>query len=769
MKISKLIYPVVMLSPLMLAGCADTGIDDYQVEKPQTIAEYEYLNAYEPLKTYVDRSAHPNFKVSGALTAADFNNQGTLFRLAAHNFDEIVAGNAMKMSSCVDGNGNMNFSTVSDFVEKAEEAGITVYGHTLAWHAQQPKKWLEKLIADKEIPGAAKKGYIQYNLGEKAGDNNWDKQGIYTLPKALEKGATYTMTLDAKASDAPCTVDFWPIWDASANKNQWGGSNDVQYLGFTPNQVGENWTTLTCTFTASFPHDKLQIVFGKGTGTLKFTNLVLTKEGSDDNLIANAKFEDGQIAGWGNNYNGPSYAYGEEGGAKLNYFMTYNCGGTAGDNSWDKQAIYTLPKALTQGKKYVMTMKAKSTDGCHIDFWPIWDASANKNQWGGSNDVQYLGFTPSELDSKWQTVTCEFTASFPHDKLQLVFGKATGKVSFDDLVLTEEGSDENLIPDGGFDGMSKAGWANNYNGPSFDIESESQNSIPLTDKEKKDTLTWAMDKWIGGMMDACKGKVKAWDVVNEAISGGGNDGEGFYALQHGATANNDNGVSADFFWQDYLGDIDYVRTAVALARKNYAASLPEGADASDLKLFVNDYNLESNWDDNKKLKSLINWVKKWEADGVTKIDGLGTQMHISLLVGDDEGSKAEQNSRNEHIEKMFKLMAESGKLVRVSELDLGVERYVDGKKVAYTTEELEKLPLKDRLAIEKAMAAHYQWIIKKYYEIVPAAQQYGICQWCLTDSPANSSWRKGEPVGLWTLDYRRKPAYAGWADGLSNK
>ena len=608
MKISKLIYPV-MLSPLMLVGCADTGIDDYQVEKPQTIAEYEYLNAYEPLKTYVDRSAHPNFKVSGALTAADFNKQEMVFRLAAHNFDEIVAGNAMKMSSCVDGNGNMNFSTVSDFVEKAEEAGITVYGHTLAWHAQQPKKWFEKLIADKEIPGAAKKGYILYNLGEKAGDNNWDKQAIYTLPKALEKGATYTMTLDAKASDAPCTVDFWPIWDASANKNQWGGSNDVQYLGFTP----------------------------------------------------------------------------------------------------------------------------------------------------------------GELDSKWKTVTCEFTASFPLDKLQFVFGKATGKVSFDDLVLTEEGSDENLIPDGGFDGMSKAGWANNYNGPSFDLDSESQNSIPLTDQEKKDTLTWAMDKWIGGMMDACKGKVKAWDVVNEAISGGGNDGEGFYTLQHGATANNDNGVSADFFWQDYLGDIDYVRTAVALARKHYAASLPEGADASDLKLFVNDYNLESNWDDNKKLKSLINWVKKWEADGVTKIDGLGTQMHISLLVGDDEGSKAEQNSRNEHIEKMFKLMAESGKLVRVSELDLGVERYVDGKKVAYTTEELEKLPLKDRLAIEKAMAAHYQWIIKKYYEIVPAAQQYGICQWCLTDSPANSSWRKGEPVGLWTLDYRRKLAYAGWADGLSNK
>lgn len=73
----------------------------------------------------------------------------------------------------------------------------------------------------------------------------------------------------------------------------------------------------------------------------------------------------------------------------------------------------------------------------------------------------------------------------------------------------------------------------------------SANSIPLTDQEKKDTLIWAMDKWISGMMEACDGKVKAWDVVNEAISGGDPDSEGVYALQH------DNGDANNFFWQDY--------------------------------------------------------------------------------------------------------------------------------------------------------------------------------------------------------------------------
>jgi GH35 family endo-1,4-beta-xylanase len=269
---------------------------------------------------------------------------------------------------------------------------------------------------------------------------------------------------------------------------------------------------------------------------------------------------------------------------------------------------------------------------------------------------------------------------------------------------------------------------------------EKLNSIPLTDEEKKDTLTWAMGRWISGMMEACDGKVKAWDVVNEAISGGNPDAEGVYALQHGTPDNKD-----DFFWQDYLGDLDYVRTAVALARL-YG---PE-----DIKLFINDYNLESDWDQNGKLKSLIAWIKRWEADGITKIDGIGTQMHISCYANPQT-----QESKKAAIVNMFKLMAASGKLVRVSELDMG---YVDANgnpvKTGDMTEEQHK-----------QMAEHYKFVVKAYLENIPANQQWGICQWCATDAPGDSGWRKGEPVGLWDKDYYRKHTYAGFADGLAGK
>ena len=270
-------------------------------------------------------------------------------------------------------------------------------------------------------------------------------------------------------------------------------------------------------------------------------------------------------------------------------------------------------------------------------------------------------------------------------------------------------------------------------------------TIPLTDQEKKDTLIYAMDRWIKGMMEACDGKVKGWDVVNEAIAGNGDDGEGNYVLQHtnGYYSGTWDVGGEAFYWQDYLGDLDYVRQAVRLARK-YG---PE-----DVKLFINDYNLESTWDSNKKVKSLINWIKKWEADGVTKIDGIGTQMHISYYT-----NSSDQENQKKAITKMFELLAASGKLVRVSEMDMGIadKQFGEAKKTSAVTADQEK-----------KMAEYYEWIIKEYLRIIPADQQWGICQWCPTDAPSNSGWRGGEPVGIWTLDYYRKHVYAGFANGL---
>ena len=248
------------------------------------------------------------------------------------------------------------------------------------------------------------------------------------------------------------------------------------------------------------------------------------------------------------------------------------------------------------------------------------------------------------------------------------------------------------------------------------------------------------------MLEACDGYVTTWDVVNEALSGIDKDGDGIYDLQsatRGTVLEED--AKNNFYWQDYLGDEDYVRTAVKLARQY---------GPLNMTLFINDYNLESDWDDNKKLKSLIKWIEKWEADGITKIDGIGTQMHVSYYMN----PTTQQNKENA-IVKMFELMAETGKLVKISELDMGL---VNESNESVLTENVTEEQ-------HKAMAQFYTFIIQKYFEIIPAAQQYGITQWCATDAPGDSGWRGGEPVGLWDSNYNRKHTYAGFADGLAGK
>jgi len=377
-------------------------------------------------------------------------------------------------------------------------------------------------------------------------------------------------------------------------------------------------------------------------------------------------------------------------------------------NFWDVQFIVMENIPATIGNTYKMTMTVKgSTEGkFHSKM-----ASDLNDPWNTDYCLE-IPFT-----TEWKDVEIEYKPSYANNFLLLQCGDFVGDIYV----------------------------------KSIKFEGNSAKMIPQTKQEMHDALVDAMDQWIKGMMEACDGKVKGWDLVNEAISGGGDDGEGNYVLQH-SDAYNPNGnpdatwdVGGDaFFWQDYMGDLDYVREACRLARK-YG---PE-----DIKLFINDYNLESDWDDNGKVKSLVGWIKKWESDGVTKIDGIGTQMHISYY---DNANL--QKSAKEHITKMFEIIAESGKLCRVSEMDMGYVRGSNKWAGSVQTSQLTEA---------KNMADYYEWIIKEYFRIIPPAQQWGICQWCPTDAPTNSGWRGGEPVGIWDLDLYRKHVYAGFVRGLN--
>lgn len=713
MKVNKYIISA-LVCPFVLGSCADWDDWKYDVEKPQTIAQYEYLNDYAPLKENLDRSAHPDFKVSGALGVDEFNQQGPLFRLAAHNFDEIVAGNAMKMSSCVNDQGAMDFSKVSSFVTSAEDAGVSVYGHTLAWHAQQPKKWLEKLLADKELKIDPNQKTFKELSRQTYQDGPFPYFQMGCAPKVINGSMHFVPTGDwsqffcmtgcsMKAGNYVAVLHIKSTKEGMISltaQNGWGG--DAQNITKKFAVKANEWVD------AEVALDDIQggnydFILKPETfdGTLDLQSVTVGQyESPAMEVEQEVKYQTYQ--------DGP-FPYFQMGCAPevINGSMHFV---PTGD--WS-QFFCLAGAALTPGD-YAVDVEIKSTKAGNIKM-------TVQNGWGGTAE----SFTGSVLLKEgWTTARFKMTL--------------------------EQG--------GNYDFILKPETFN----ATLDLKSISvkkivkMNSIPLTPQEKSDTLTWAMNKWISGMMQATEGKVKAWDLINEAVAGEGNV-NGFYPLQ---TANENN--PDDFFWQDYFTPEMYGPIVEKAARDAYAAV--EGTNPADLKLFVNDYNLESDGDNNQKVKSLVYWIGVWEKKGQelgynTKIDGIGSQMHISYYENPQT-----LESKKKGIQNMLKIMAETGKLVRISELDMG---YVDAEGNDVTTAQLEKLPIDERVAKEKAMAEYYKWIIEQYFAIVPTAQQYGICQWCLTDSPASSSWRGGLPVGLWNLNYQRKPAYGGFAEGLS--
>ena len=125
-------------------------------------------------------------------------------------------------------------------------------------------------------------------------------------------------------------------------------------------------------------------------------------------------------------------------------------------NIWDWQIHRRLSTPLTVGKTYRLTMRIKGSAGGTLAFWPIDDASSNKDQWGGSKDLQYL--TAYDFSTSWKDYTWEFTAGFPINKFQFVFGQFGGNILFDNVKFVEVGNEDKLIVDDDFEGALPAAW-----------------------------------------------------------------------------------------------------------------------------------------------------------------------------------------------------------------------------------------------------------------------------------------------------------------------
>lgn len=347
----------------------------------------------------------------------------------------------------------------------------------------------------------------------------------------------------------------------------------------------------------------------------------------------------------------------------------------AAGNPWSVQ-LASDEFATTVGKVYNMTFFIRSSTA---------GGKMRISTGGTGSTAQYSGdYTTA---ASWEQKTYSFTANGALTRVLIDIGSTANTYFVDNIVIADASA-----------------------------------SVPPTGAALVNAVDSVMKKFITQTVTHYKGKVKAWDVVNEPLVENG-------TLRTDANTTVSATATDVFFWSKYLG-------------RNWALNAFKHAAAADptAELYINEYNLESN---NQKLDSLIAYVAELKTKGA-KIDGIGTQMHILW------------NNSYAGIDNMFKKLAATGLKVRVSELDVRVN------------------PNKKAMFILDAQFASYQadmynYIVKSYIANVPAAQRSGITIWGVTD---DQSWLYNNGTDfplLFNKDYSKKPAYSAILQALKGK
>jgi endo-1,4-beta-xylanase len=222
-----------------------------------------------------------------------------------------------------------------------------------------------------------------------------------------------------------------------------------------------------------------------------------------------------------------------------------------------------------------------------------------------------------------------------------------------------------------------------------------------------DAFRDAYAAYITAVVGRYKGRIVAWDVVNEQVT-------------------DDGGAWRDSLWSQALGPLEHMRFAFALA---HAAD-----PAADL--FLNDYNLESNPKKRATFLALAEALLKAGAP----LTGLGTQTHVAADLAPGAITAA------------VKDLSSLGLRVRISEMDVSLSR-AQGLVNA-------------RADLQRRQAALYGEAAEALAAL-PAHQRFDFTFWGLEDS---QSWLRRENAADSPLLFddagRPKPAAMAWEQAL---
>lgn|GEM_PF-3792839 len=696
---------LALLPAALLSSCAEDVFEPYQVDKPASLKEAEYLTGYNTLQSYTQLklSADADFKA--------YNNRGALYNIVASNFKEVSAAATATHAALVDEKtGIVNSSAIYDVVTGAKNAEQSVFGTAIFGNTNVSGKYLQSLVADRIDPNATAAPKIQYdsllvfnadcegedmqsfsangncsvkldNKGKGGGNcvvftNNgtgsetWSSQFFVTLSAPVPAGTEIELSVDIKAD-----VDISDGLATQAHKKVAPGENGyIAYGTFGAPKFTTDWATYS--FKAASPSDECQRIafdLGKAPATnLYFDNIkvhaVLEIDAPAEywvDIVDNGDCEGESVASFfqltGGETNPTESAVlvpgaGKDGSQGIVVNATAKLKVT-----WDNQFFirFTEPIPENSDFKFSMDIKAETATGKGIGT----QSHAEPRTY-----INHGTFGFPEFKDDWSHY--EFTGTMTGGNCQTIA-----------INLSE------------FDNANKYYFDNIV----FQIKKENKATIPLTPEEKQANLNVALDKWITGIFEGADGYITDW-VLFEGIF----DKDGNLKAKE---------VKADneFVWQSYYDDPDAYLHDVAKKARELGAK----------KLFISETDLANSG----KLAKLVDWVKGFETDETSTIDGIDAQLG-KIEFADD------MSAWKQSYDEMLAGLAASGKLIRISGIT------IDDSKAKETEQ-------------QKAIGEFYAYIISKYLEVIPASQQYGVSL----------------PTSLWS-DNNRTHQYGSLADGL---
>jgi len=710
----KNIFLALALSALLLTSCDDQIMNWYKDPTHGEIASSELpLGLAEKISRYKELNTYTNFVLGIGIDLTMYMENETYRNVVNANFDQVTIGYDMKHGAMVNSAGVINYTNVDALLAKLKEAGLTVYGHTLVWHSNQNAAYLNGLIAATVIPGSSGTNVLTNGDFENSA-TGWGSWGSGKTSVAAATDVKLAGTTSLK------------IVTSATSKNEW----DVQ--------VQAPSVTLV-------PGHQYEISFwvkSEGTGGVRLSFGDATQMSNQYPSLKSG----GGLAATSTAWKQVVYST-----STIDATTKFTAVGTSMSFRLDFGKIpsmtYYLDNVTVVDLDAVPSnMLSNGTFDAGITGWSAWNggssalsAATSAQAYQGAGAMQVVNAT-SNSGGQWKVqIHSDFTSKLPvgtYVVSYFVRSNAAGSVRCSttgnalyqgDQVtgptwkqvqweITTTGAEAGL----NFDLGLIAGTYFIDNVTVYDktkiVVTTPPVTIEKTAAEKATIIGNAMTSWISSMMTHYKADVKAWDVVNEPMNEDG-------TVRDGSAATTANDM---FYWVKYLGK-DYAATAFKLARQY--------GNTTD-KLFINDYNLEYSL---AKCDGLVECVKYIENKGAT-VDGIGTQMHIDI------------NTDTLKIDQMFQKLAASGKLIKVSELDVQVKT---------------STPTVDNYASQAKM---YKYVVDSYMKYVPEAQRYGITVWAVSDAvKEHTTWLPNDAPCLWDKNYARKHAYKGFTDGLAGK